>query len=88
MKVKSELNLGGPAGSSRTLTGAFAPNFVSTWLVETELASVLEEQYFIGQRQGKSWRKCLADIPKIFSQKSRFLAILSNEFGEKLSDSR
>ena len=52
--MKSKLNLGGPAGSSRTLTGAFAPEFVSTWLVETELVLVLEEQYFTGQRQGKS----------------------------------
>ena len=41
--VKS--NFGGPAGGFSPGKG-FAPNS-STWLVETEISSVLEEQYFI-----------------------------------------
>ena len=43
---------------------------------------------FIAQAQGKSWRKWQADFSKIFSQNRRFLAILSTDFREKLSDLR
>ena len=46
----------------------FAPKR-SIWLVETELADTLVEQYFIVQTVGKSWRKREAKIAKIFGQK-------------------
>ena len=59
-----------------------------TWLVETEIHSALEEQYFIARRRGKSWRKWLADFPKIISQKSRYLILLWSDLGEKLPGSR
>ena len=51
------------------------------WVVQTY------KEYFIEQAQGKSWREWLALFPKIFSQKFKYLAILSTDFGEKLSDS-
>ena len=39
--------------------GCLAPtDKCETWLVETEIVSVFEEQYFIEQTAGKSWRKC------------------------------
>ena len=38
MKIESFVILGGPAGGSRTLTGAFAPRMDTIWLVETEIA--------------------------------------------------
>ena len=41
---------------------------ITTWLVETEIVSVLEEQYFIAQRRGKSWRRVVADFGKILSE--------------------
>ena len=50
------------------------------WLVQTY------KEYFKEITLGKSWREWLADFPKIFSQKRRFLAILSTDFGEKLLD--
>ena len=51
MKIQYLLKFFGPAGSSRTLTGAFALAMdIPTWLVETEILSVLEEQYFIAHR--------------------------------------
>ena len=39
------------------------------WLVETELADTLEEQYFIAQTAGKSWPKGEAKIAKKIGQK-------------------
>ena len=39
-------------------------------------SSPLEEQHFIGQQAGKSWRKCYALFPKTFWQKSRLLGLL------------
>ena len=32
-----QVKLFGPAGGSRTLTGAFAPQGINQWLVETEI---------------------------------------------------
>ena len=43
--------------------------FSRKWLVETELADTLEEQYFIAQTAGKSWPKGEAKIAKNFGQK-------------------
>ena len=40
-----KLNLFGPAGGSRTRKGAFAPKNEITWLVETEIAFFVEQQY-------------------------------------------
>ena len=57
--------------------------FSRKWLVETELADTLEEQYFIAQTAGKSWPKGEAKIAKNFGQKCRYLAILSKDFAEK-----
>ena len=65
----------------------FAPKR-SIWLVETELADTLVEQYFKEITAGKSWRKCLAYFPEIISQKWRFLEILSTDFAEKRPKSR
>ena len=42
----------------------------------------------LDKQRGKLQRNLQADFPKIISQKSRFLMILSTDFAEKLSDSR
>ena len=55
------------------------------WLVETELADTLVEQYTKEITAGKSWRKCKAHFPKYISQKWWYLAILSTDFAETLS---
>ncbi len=55
----TNVNFGGPAGGSRTWKGAFAPaEVITTWLVETEILSALEEQYLLEEDQGKSSQKC------------------------------
>ena len=43
--------LGGPAGGSALERAS--PTQVSIWFVETEIVSVLEEQYFIAQTPGQ-----------------------------------
>ena len=47
------LNLLGPAGGSRTQKGAFALQDNITWLVETEIAFFVEQQYFISTTAGQ-----------------------------------
>ena len=65
---------------AQALTGFRSQRKRETWLVQTY------KEYFIEEAQGKSWREWLADFPKIISQKYKYLAILSKDFGEKLSD--
>ena len=47
------LNFFGPAGGSRTRKGAFALQDNITWLVETEIAISVEQQYFISTTAGQ-----------------------------------
>ena len=75
----------GPAGGSRTRKGAFALQDNITWLVETEIAFSVEQQYFIAQQRGKLRRKGHADFAKIISQNLEYLAALWPDFCEKLS---
>ena len=63
------LNFLGPAGGSRTRKGAFAFQENIIWLVETEIAFSVEQQYFIAQQQGKLKRKGHADFPGFFQKK-------------------
>ena len=52
------LNLGGPAGGSAP-GKVLRPKMMNpTWLVETEMLSSVEQQYFIEQYRGKSSEKC------------------------------
>ena len=58
---------------------------IEIWLVETEMDSVLEEQYFIAQRRGNSKRRGPTEIaksPKILLQKWRYLEVCSVDFVE------
>ena len=43
----------GPAGGARTRKGAFALQINITWLVETEIAFSVEQQYFISTTAGQ-----------------------------------
>ena len=47
------LNFLGPAGGSRTWKGAFAFQEHTIWLVETEIAFSVEQQYFISTTAGQ-----------------------------------
>ena len=47
------LNFLGRAGGSRTWKGAFALQDNITWLVETEIAFFVEQQYFISTTAGQ-----------------------------------
>ena len=47
------LNFFGPAGGSRTRKGAFAFQENTIWLVETEIAFSVEQQYFSEQQAGQ-----------------------------------
>ena len=55
-------NFLGPAGGECTWKGAFALQDNITWLVETEIAFSVEQQYFIAQQRGKLKRKRHADF--------------------------
>ena len=52
------LNFLGPAGGSRTWKGAFALQENTIWLVETEIAFSVEQQYFISTTAGQIEAKC------------------------------
>ena len=79
------LNFLGPAGGSCTRKGAFALQENTIWLVETEIAFSVEQQYFITQQRGKLKRKGHALFPKIISQNLEYLAALWSDLEEKLS---
>ena len=64
------LNFLGPAGGSHTRKGALAFQYNVTWLVETEIAFSVEEQYFIAQQRGKLKRKGHALFPNNYFTKS------------------
>ena len=56
-----------------------------TWLVETEIAFSVEEQYFIGTTAGKFTSKVHALFPEMFAQNLEYLAALWSDLDEKLS---
>ena len=61
------LNFLGPAGGSRTRKGAFALQANTIWLVETEIAFSVEQQYFSrttsGANCGKSGLRFFGKVP-------------------------
>ena len=59
-----------PAGGSRTRKGAFALQFNITWLVETEIAFSVEQQYFISTTAGQIEAKRACAFSKNFGTKS------------------
>ena len=63
-------NFLGPAGGSRTRKGAFAFQENITWLVETEIAFSVEEQYFIGTTAGQIHFKSACAFSENFGTKS------------------
>ena len=63
------LNFLGSAGGSRTWKGAFACQSNATWLVETEIAFSVEEQYFIGTTAGQIHFKSACAFSKNFGTK-------------------
>ena len=71
-KVPSEryLNFLGPAGGSRTWKVAFALQDNITWLVETEIAFFVEQQYFISTTAGQIEAKRACAFSKNFGTKS------------------
>ena len=64
------LNFLGPAGGSRTWKGAFASQEHTIWLVETEIAFSVEEQYFIGTTAGQIHFKSACGFSENFCTKS------------------
>ena len=64
------LNFLGPAGGSRTRKGAFALQDKITWLVETEIAFSVEQQYFISTTVGQIEAKRACAFSKNFGTKS------------------
>ena len=64
------LNFLGPAGGSRTRKGAFALQDNITWLVETEIAFSVEQQYFISTTAGQIEAKRACAFSKNFGTKS------------------
>ena len=79
------LNFSGPAGGSRTQKGAFALQDNIIWLVETEIAFSVEQQYFIAQQRGKLKRKGHALFFVLFHKILNNLAALWSDLDEKLS---
>ena len=82
---KRYLNFLGPAGGSRTRKGAFAFQDNITWLVETEIAFSVEEQFFISTTAGKFTSKVHADFPDFVAQNHEYLAALWADCDEMLS---
>ena len=64
------LNFLGPPGGSRTRKGAFALQNNTIWLVETEIAFSVEEQYFIGTTAGQIHFKSACAFSGNFCTKS------------------
>ena len=64
------LNFFGPAGGSRTRKGAFAFQEHTIWLVETEIAFSVEEQFFISTTAGQIHFKSACAFSKNFGTKS------------------
>ena len=79
------LNFLGPAGGSRTWTGAFALQDNITWLVETEIAFLSKSNILLAQQRGKFTSKAHADFRKIFAQNLEYLAALWSDLDEQLS---
>ena len=50
-----KLNFSGPAGGSRTRKGAFALESETIWLVETEIAFSVEQQYLSRTYSEPNW---------------------------------
>ena len=63
------LNFLGLAGGSRTWKGAFALQDNITWLVETEIAFSVEQQYFISTTAGQIHFKSACGFSKNFGTK-------------------
>ena len=59
-----KLNFFGPAGGLRTRKGAFALQSKTIWVVETEIAFSVEQQYFLEQQAKKIVAKVLGDFSK------------------------
>ena len=73
----------GPAGGSRTLTGAFAPDTKEHIACrDGDFFSLSYSNISLEQEDGKLGRNGLADFRKIISQKLRYLARSSVEFRE------
>ena len=68
-----------------TQKGAFALQDNITWLVETEIAFFVEQQYFISTTAGQIEAKRHAHFPKILAQNLECLAALWSDLDEKLS---
>ena len=64
------LNFLGPAEGSRTRKGAFALQDNITWLIETEIAFSVEQQYFISTTAGQIHFKSACAFSKNFGTKS------------------
>ena len=79
-----KLNFFGPAGGKRTRKGAFALKSEFTWLVETEIAFSVEQQYSSRTTSEPNCGKVIGAFSKFFSQKWRCLEIQSIDFAEKL----
>ena len=79
------LNFLGPAGGSRTWKGAFALQDNITWLVETEIAFSIEEQYFISRTAGQIHFKSACAFSKKNAQNLEYLVALWSDLDEKLS---
>ena len=79
------LNFLGLAAGSRARKGAFAFQDTLKWLVETEIAFFVEQQFFIAQQRGNTQWIGHAHFPEFFSQNLEYLAAPWSDLDEKLS---